>query len=164
MWPFTKKQDLQDRLSKFVSADVAKDIISGTPSQEVEMRDCLILFILVQVNDSDLNEVGDLITSVSDILIQKRFTIVSVTSSLLLATYGFPLKELNPLKEGCEQVVKELTNDHPKKLKVLHGNVQGKYGLYGHPKGKTFGPILPKFDSILKQLVELSYGEYGECR
>jgi hypothetical protein len=49
-------------------------------------------------------------------------------------------------------------------LKVLYANVAGRIGGYGHPKRVTFGPIVPKFDWILKQLVELNYGECGEYR
>jgi hypothetical protein len=105
-----------------------------------------------------------LIASTIETLLQKDFAIQSVTVSLVVATLGFPFKKSENPDEVCRQTIRELTDNNRGKLKVLYANVPGRVGIYGHPQRKTFGPLVPRFDLILKQLVELNYGECGEYR
>jgi len=147
-----------------VSPAIAKKIVSGEPIPEVGMRGGIVHLILIQIKDDNLDEVEGLLASASDILMRREFTITSVTALLIVATCGFPFRELENPKEICKQTAKELTDSHFGKLKVLYAAVAGRIGLYGHPKIKWYGPLLPKFDLMLKQLVELNYGESAEYR
>jgi hypothetical protein len=154
---------MENILSKYLSPETVEKLLSGN-YPDVPMRNRIIHLLLVQVEDDNLDGVEALITSASEILMQKDFTIKCVTSSLIVAFLGFPSKEPENPVEICRQTIGELTDNHRRKLKVLYANVPGRIGGYGHPKLVTFGPIVSKFDLILKQLVELNYGEFGEYR
>jgi hypothetical protein len=120
--------------------------------------------MLVQVKNDDLDETTELLASVIDVLMAKGFVIESFPVSLVIATVGFPFKEPENPAGICEQTARELTNKHSGKLKVLYANVSGRFGLFGHSKRMTYGPLVPRFDLILKHLVELNYGDRGEYR
>ena len=154
---------MENIFSKYLSPKSAKRILSGN-FPDVPMRNRIIHLLLVQVKDDNLDGVEPLITSASEILMQKDFAIQCVTSSLIVAFLGFPSKEPENPVEICRQTIRELTDNHRGKLKVLYANVPGRIGGYGHPKRVTFGPLVPRFDLILKQLVGLNYGEFGEYR
>ena len=152
--------NIQSKLSKYISDEAAEKIsTSAKGPSEVEVKSGIVSFILIQIKDDELNDIDRLITSASSILMEQGFMIVSVVSSLVVATIGFPVREVeNPIKI-CERVVKELAGKHPHELKLLYGSLSGKYGAFGHPKSKRFGPILPKFGELLNQLTALKYGE-----
>lgn len=149
-------------MSSFEEKLIEKILSGNFP--DVPMRNKIIHLLVIQVKDDNLDEVEALITSAVEILMQKDFVISFTAGSLITAFLGFPSKEPENPVEICRQTVRELTDNHRQKFKVLYASVPGRIGIYGHPKLATFGPLVPRFDLILKQLVELSYGEFGEYR
>lgn len=158
----SERQILEQRLSKYVSPKDVKKILSGN-FPDVPMHNGDIHLVIVQVKDDDLSETTELIKSVLEIMVQNNFTIQSFLVSLVVSTSGFPpLREIKNPIQICRQTMKELTDKHPGKLKILYANIFGRFGEYGHPQRMTHGPLVPKFDLMLKQLIELNYGESAE--
>jgi hypothetical protein len=120
-------------LSKYISCHAIEGVIPDNKSS-LEARDMTISFILIQIKDDDLSGLEHSVTSVCDIILRREFMVDSVISSLIVATVGFPMKEIeNPL-QNCKQLAEELVRNHRGKLKVLYGSLAGKFGTFGHPQ------------------------------
>ena len=160
MWPFRSKVDrLAETLSKFMAAD---DILSSPDLLKTELKAATVQFVLIQVRDDSADQVADLISSVCEVAGKSEGLIETMTSSLVIVTFGTPFETKQDPAEAARQLAIDLQAVLPGQLKVLLGARAGKVGNIGSANRFSFCSVIPNFGDLLARLVQLDYGKTFE--
>lgn len=153
---------LRADLEKYVSPNVAEKILAHPAESDFEPKEfqsAVVTLILVQLKDDDLHQVPDMIAKTCDILTEHNWVIETIVSSMIVAFIGPPFQTKRDPHQMCEQTANALIQNFSDKVKILHGDVSGKIGNLGSKTRFSFGPLLPNFSLIIKQLGELKFGK-----
>jgi len=114
-------------------------------------------FVMILVDETIPQEIPTLIGKVVETLIEKRATVSTITSSLLVGLLGVPFPEGNS-PETRRELVKALLQAHAERIRIVHGQCDGAFGTLGAKGRWTYGEVIPGFSGILKQLLESKCG------
>jgi hypothetical protein len=112
---------------------------------------------MILADDTNPDEVPPMISNVMATLIQHRANITSVMSSLFVALLGTPFPENNSA-EARRNLVGVLLQEHGDRIKVVHGECDGTFGMFGGGGRSTYGAVIPGFSRALNKLLEIKLG------
>ncbi|HEY4416955.1 MAG TPA: hypothetical protein VGO57_14795 [Verrucomicrobiae bacterium] len=150
---------MEKRLSQFISLDGL-----GKNADSQKSIDGAIHLLLILIKDEDLNKMDQRISCVVETLLKtKCFIIESISLSLIVSRLDRPGTDENS-SQTCEQAAIDLAGIIPGQTKTLYVHGNGRYGIFGHPKIKTIGPLLVGYDAVLTKLASLEYGEFQKYK
>ena len=120
-----------------------------------------IEFVLVRVHDHPLKAVPKRIRHVVDIALEHGAIVESITSSLVVLTFGIVESADDPARSR-EAVVPAVHDGLQGFVSVVHGHRRALVGNFGNAERQSFGSLLPGFNGLLKALMELDIGGVHE--
>ena len=71
---------------------------------------------------------------------------------------------VKPAPQSRSKLVKALGERFPRNLKILHGAVDGHFGLFGGKNRIAYTFTFPRFEEALAALGQLEFGEAREFK
>jgi len=163
MWPFINKRKAAIRqLSRFVSPDVAEEILNNPEAALPPPRQLLIGYNIIQVRDDDVERLNNQIARITEFIFQNRGVISDKTLSLLVITFGAPVPAHADPAEASKSVAMQLVETFANDVKVVYGSGNALVGSWGDPPCMSFGPMFPLFSQRLEVLCQMDYGSLRE--
>lgn len=152
-----KRKKLYKASSEYVLKNVIDDFIDGKKS-ETNLKRGLTIFLLVQVRESDLEQVRNIVSKAISNIVDNNGVIQSIMSSIILATFGFPFEGLNNAFAECEKTGHQLLEIYQNDIRVLYGNSEAIFYELTANQYFNYTTLIPKFNAILDTLFSLEYG------
>lgn len=114
-------------------------------------------FVVILADDTNPQDVPSMIGKVTATLVQHRATVTDITSSLFVALLGVPFPENNSA-EARRKLVDTLLRENGDRIRIVHGECDGAFGVFGGGGRWTYGGVIPEFSAVLKKLVETGLG------
>ena len=114
-------------------------------------------FIIVGVAERDLDDIPETIGKVVSTLSRHNATLLSIASSLIVATLGWPFPQ-NDSAELRMTLVAALLADNANRARIAHGQCLGLVGNLGAEGNRRYGGIIPEFSGIIKKLSDTQFG------
>src|SRR5437764_566300 len=140
---------------KYVSPKVVDELIREPDKSALGSQRRQISFIVFQLRDDDVENVQRQLERALPI-VREGGGIFDMSSSLVMATFGIPLREESVDFEANRALVaSRLMSELGSEIRLVHGSVSGLAGNFGIDTWLHYGAVLPNFGAILERLVEL---------
>jgi len=144
-------------MQEYVSPDVIAKLLRET-KPEIRLPEVKhFQFITMLADDTNPQEIPEMIRMVLNTLSEHRANVSNITSSLFVALLGVPFPEGNSA-EARRGLVDALLRGHGARIRIVHGECDGVVGLFGGERRSTYGAVIPGFSGILKKLLETKLG------
>ena len=117
-------------------------------------------FMIVGLEEMAAEEGESLLSTVCETL-QNEGANISTISSLVVTGY---FDSQDATTEIRERVVHALLQDCGKKIRILHGHVNGIIGNLGSKHRYSYGPFISGFEEIREQLEKVPFGSASEFK
>jgi hypothetical protein len=114
-------------------------------------------FVVILTDDTDIQEFPATISAVMGTVARHHAIVSNSTALLLVAVLGVPFPEDNSARARRE-FVDALLQEHGDRIRVIHGECDGPFGMFGEPGSSIYGAMIPGFSGILKRLLEIRPG------
>jgi hypothetical protein len=114
-------------------------------------------FVVALADDTNPQEVPAMISKVTDALLRHHVHVLQITSSLFVALLGVPFTEGNT-PEVRRELVDALLRENGERIRIVHGECDGAFGMFGGQARWTYGAVIPGFSGVLKKLLETKFG------
>lgn len=167
MWPFKRWRErakVRAASRRRLADAVVDELVNNPRPLRLDLQPASVCFILLQVRDDPVTEMQDHMAKALDI-IQRRGGVCDVMASMVLAIFGFPLRE-DPEKSSDQRaktaarLVTELGSD----IRLVYGTADGLVGNYGSLERINYGALLPGFAHYMTALTALEFGQSAEVR
>ena len=148
---------LPRRISRRLSPPVIAKLIRETDAEISPPEVKHFQFVVTLADDTNPQEVPTIISKVIATLVQHRANVSSVSSSLFVALLGVPFSEGNSA-ETRRELVDALLRENGDRIRIVHGECDGAFGMFGGPARWTYGAVIPGFSGALKKLLETKFG------
>jgi hypothetical protein len=141
-----------------LGSEVLAKLVGGTQlraKQQIEAKH--FQFVVILVDETNLQEIPAIIGEVVGTLIGKRVTLSNITSSLLVGLLGVPFPE-GDSPEARRELVDTLLQENGERIRIAHGQCDGAFGVLGAKGRWTYGEVIPGFSEVLKTLLETKFG------
>jgi hypothetical protein len=152
-----KEREWKRSNSKSFSPELLAKLQSETQPQVPKMESKHLQFVVILVDEADPQEIPVIISRVIDTLLRQRAIVSDITCSLVVGLLGAPFPEGNSPEERRE-LVDALLQENGHRIRIVHGECDAPFGIFGGQKRCTYGALIPGFSRILKKLVETSSG------
>jgi hypothetical protein len=152
-----ERRKVRKAFGKYISPEVMEKILRDTPSESRPFETRHFQFVVVIADDKNVGEVPATISKILEIFMQHRANVSHVSSALFVGVLGAPSPEHNS-PEARRKLVDALLRDNTVRVRIAHGECDGAVGLFGGPKRRTYGEVIPGFPVILKKLLEAEVG------
>jgi hypothetical protein len=116
-------------------------------------------FLLVIVNDKDLEKVGARVGQVVDIAAQYGADVLGMDASLVFIAFGAGPVKTESGANDRQRLAVALQAAVPGELAILHGSSNARFGTIGSSSRMSWTALLPDFKGLLRDLSALQYGE-----
>ena len=117
----------------------------------------LIQYVLVGLDDGDPARTAETAARICDVLHEKRASISSISSWLIIAVFGWPYTEPND-PEVRRETVQSLLQRLGEDVRIAHGECKALVGDLGSRQRVSFAPLIPGFHEINDRLRESPFG------
>jgi hypothetical protein len=114
-------------------------------------------FVVALADDTNAQAVPALISNVVATLVQHQVNITSITSSLFVALLGVPFRDGNSIEARLE-LVDALLRENGNRIRIVHGQCDGPFGMFGGHGRWTYDALIPGFSDVLKKLLGTQLG------
>ena len=122
--------------------------------------DAQIDFVLAFVRDENAAKVSERIATVVSLAVAQHAAVYNVIGALVIM--AFRTVRATPAPEKRRALVAALREQLAADVKIVHGQAQGTYGIFGRDTGMCYTFLVPKLDRILATLAVLDFGEAHE--
>jgi hypothetical protein len=151
---------LRTAFSSFLGSKPLEEVLQSDPLTTVPAE---IEFILVLLNDTDLDRVSDIAARTVDLVAKHNEMVLGFDASLIVIGCGlFPRPDSGGT--GRPSLAAALHAELSTDACVLHGAAQGRRGTIGSNRRMSWTVVLPNFKALLAQLCALEYGQIAEAR
>ena len=157
---FIEKRKIKRVFEKLVNADPELLRAEAALPRHCHGR---IEFIVIFVRGEDPEDVSRRISKVSDIAIAHGAMHHGIIGALVIVAFGtHPDPKLASKHPSRFSLVQSLQQGLVHDTKIVHGDADGHYGLFGFEQHVTYTFLVPKFDQVLGKLSQLEFGEAAE--
>jgi hypothetical protein len=150
---FKKRQnDLEDSLAKYVSLEGGQ--LASSESHGI------LDFMIILVAETEPPGLTDLISKCVTLISANRGVVSTITSSLIVATFGFPFDETGSVAR--RETADRLSSAFGSSIRIVHGSEAGSMGNQGTSKILHYGPRISDFAGKLQTLLNLPAGGVKE--
>ena len=144
-------------LNEYVSSQTLGKLLreGGSEIKPPEVKH--LQFVVALADDTNPQDVPAMISKVTDTLLRHHVHVLQVTSSLFMALLGVPFTEGNTPNTRRE-VVSALLHENGERIRIVHGECDGAFGMFGGHARWTYGAVIPGFSGILNKLLETKLG------
>jgi hypothetical protein len=145
----------------FISPEMLAMFLSE-PEQQIGAPDVKhFQFVVILLDDTKPEQVPRTANAVTATLVRYRATITSVSPTLFVALLGVPSPERNS-PEARRELIRALLRENGKQIRIAHGECDNPVGLFGSHGRWTYGAVLPKFPTLLSNLLQTKPGAATE--
>jgi hypothetical protein len=160
MWPFNRQtrrgREIADELSRYPAL---VDALRAKPEELTipppVRRD--IHFILLQLDDRDLDEIHAAIGQATTIALGSNGLVEDYISSLILITFGAVIADPDAASNQAKTVSSYLSDLGPR-MRMVYGQATALVGNIGDHGRFNFGSVIPNFGQCLERLLQLEFG------
>lgn len=164
MWPFDRKKPLQaDQIERAFAKYTKKAELDGAHrSNSTSLEPRRIQFVLIQIRDDVLADLPARLSRAMEVAMEHGGIIESVTSSLLLVMCVRPTDGATEPDAARWALVDAVLRDLGSDAKILHGEADTLYGIFGAARAFRHGPLFAGFASTLATLQAVPFGRSAE--
>jgi hypothetical protein len=118
-------------------------------------------FVVILADDTYPQKAPAIISAVMGTLVEQRATILGAMPLLFVALLGVSFPEGNSA-EARRGLVDALLRENGDRIRIVHGECDAAFGMFGGHGRWTYGALLPGLSGILKKLLETKFGTAAE--
>jgi hypothetical protein len=118
-------------------------------------------FIVIEVDGSEPETVSATLARIYDIFGEHQATYPSIAGGLLISCLGTFYPEMDS-PELRTRIVNTVLSRLGDKVRIMHGQCDGIFGIYGSTLRSQYDAIIPGFTEIHDELRQMDYGTAKE--
>jgi hypothetical protein len=152
-----QRRKSRNAFQKYVSTETIARLLRETDSGIKPPEVKHFQFVVILADDTNPQELPSMISNVMSTLVQHRANITNITSSLFVALLGVPFPENNSA-QARRELVDALLRENGNRIRVVHGECDGPFGMFGGGGRLSYGGLIPGFSAALKKLLHAEFG------
>ena len=160
---FPIRRKVRKVFGNVVNEETCDALLGGPSLDKPALQSGRYAFVFVSIRQESIDQLSKSIEQVLDLCIEHAATVQAVFGTMVLLTFGTsgPVK---PALQSQSKLVKALGERFPRNLKILHGAVDGHFGLFGGKNRIAYTFTFPRFEEALAALGQLEFGEAREFK
>ncbi len=160
---FLIRRKVRKVFGKVVNAETCDALLGGPSLDKPALQSGRYAFVFVSIRQESIEQLSKSIEQVLDLCIEHAARVQTVFGTMVLLTFGTS-GSLKPAPQSQSKLVKALSERFPRDLKILHGAVDGHFGLFGGQNRIACTFTFPRFEEALTALGQLEFGEAREFK
>lgn len=157
---FIEKRRVKRAFEKLISPEIVEELLRDKPDLS-QYQHGRIELIANFVCGEDPVDVSKRISRVTDIAIAHGAMNHGIIGALVIVAFGTHPTS-TPTPGSRLLLVQSLQQEFPHEIKIVHGVVDGHFGLFGGENLVAYTFLVPQFDQVLGKLSRLKFGEVAE--
>lgn len=149
---------LAKALTKYVSSDEAEKFKAGGTPDRPRLEERTGAFLVVNARERPPSEIDVLHERIAAALPKDVIVWDTMMPLLLVGTTGMIAGEAKPMAPMVGSLMSAMADD----VRVVYGTVTCAVGTYGGSTRLGHGTIIPGFNSLLRELLDLDFGTSKE--
>ncbi|HXN26829.1 MAG TPA: hypothetical protein VN902_06880 [Candidatus Acidoferrales bacterium] len=144
-------------MEEYVSPEPISKVLRGIKPEITPPEVKHFQFVVILADDMYPQKAPAIISAVMGTLVEHRANVSTVTPVLFVALLGVPFPEGNSA-EARRGLVDALLRENGDLIRIVHGESDGAFGMFGGHGRWTYGALLPGLAGILGKLVGAKFG------
>ena len=154
---FWERRRVRKTFEKYVSPKVIRAMKKDPGAFIIGPQICHFQFVIVLLDDSQPDDVPEILSRVADAIFRHRSMISNISASIVVACLGVPFPDRDSLEERVK-LVNTLVGENGALVRIAHGQCNGKVGNLGCEKRFVYEAVIPGFNGILSRLLNSQAG------
>ena len=144
-------------MQRYVSPEEIAKLLSENKGEITSPEVKHFQFVVILADDTYPQKSPAIISAVMGTLVERRATVLNAMPLLFVALLGVPFPEGNSA-EARRGLVDALLRENGDRIRIVHGECDAAFGMFGGHGRWTYGALLPGLAGILKKLLETQLG------
>lgn len=144
-------------MEEHVSPEVIAKLLGETKPEISPPEVKHFQFVVLLADDTFPQKAPAIISAVMGTLVEHRANVSNVTPLLFVALLGVTFPEGNSA-EARRRLVDALLRENGDRIRIVHGECDGAFGMFGGHGRWTYGALLPGLAGNFEKLLETRFG------
>lgn len=158
---FFAKRKAKRTFEKVVNKETVDALLDNRPLDGPQIKSGRYEFAFVFVRQETLEQLSKCIEDVVDACIEHGAVVQTIFGQIVTLTFGTH-SSIKHLPGARSKLVGALSEQFSNDIKIVHGAVDGHFGLFGGANSVAYTFTFPGFDEALARLCALRFGESVE--